>query len=478
MVHFFALMLWVAGGAGLRRRHAAARRRHLRRRRGQRRLRLRAGGAGPSTPPSACATSCPRRARPFAATARSLEIDADRAGRRRPRRCSTAGDRVSADLPRDRGARPAAWTRRCSPARASPSPVGRGRSSSSPARSSSKARGGRSSRPPGRATRLAAIAQLTQVGPAGRRARSPHELDRVVRTVADDRRRRRASPSSASRSAVGSPASDGFLFAIGVTVALVPEGLLPTVTLSLAMGAQRMAGRHALVRRLESVETLGSTTFICTDKTGTLTRNEMTVVEVWTPAGHGSTSPGTGYDPTATLVDRRRRSCRRSRRAGARGRAVLDRPGRAARRPLGRASATRWRRRSTPSPAGSASTSTPTKPPHPVVRRFPFDPRRRRMSVVVGDRLFVKGATGRARSPRCRRRTGRGRGASRRWRAAACGCSPSRPGPPPTSPTTPIARRRRGRPRAARACSGSRTRPARAPRPPSPRAGAPASGSR
>ncbi len=83
----------------------------------------------------------------------------------------------------------------------------------------------------------------------------------------------------------GTPAADGFLFAVGVTVALVPCGLLPTVTLSLAIGAQRMAGRHALVRHLEAVETLGSTTFICTDKTGTLTRNEMAVVEVWTPAG-------------------------------------------------------------------------------------------------------------------------------------------------------------------------------------------------
>ena len=54
-----------------------------------------------------------------------------------------------------------------------------------------------------------------------------------------------------------------------MTVALVPEGLLPTVTLSLAMGAQRIAARRALVRRLDSVETLGSTTFICTDKTST-----------------------------------------------------------------------------------------------------------------------------------------------------------------------------------------------------------------
>jgi len=66
-----------------------------------------------------------------------------------------------------------------------------------------------------------------------------------------------------------------FIFAIGIIVANVPEGLLPTVTLSLAMATQRMARRHALVRHLPSVETLGSATVICTDKTGTLTQNRM-----------------------------------------------------------------------------------------------------------------------------------------------------------------------------------------------------------
>jgi calcium-translocating P-type ATPase len=89
---------------------------------------------------------------------------------------------------------------------------------------------------------------------------------------------------------------EGFLFALGVTVALVPEGLLPTVTLSLAMGARNMASQRALVKRLHAVETLGSVTFICTDKTGTLTRNQMVAVEVWTPVGT-ATITGDGYEP-------------------------------------------------------------------------------------------------------------------------------------------------------------------------------------
>jgi calcium-translocating P-type ATPase len=71
-----------------------------------------------------------------------------------------------------------------------------------------------------------------------------------------------------------------FVFAIGIIVANVPEGLLPTVTLSLAMATQRMAKRNALIRHLPSVEALGSATVICTDKTGTLTQNRMDVIAV------------------------------------------------------------------------------------------------------------------------------------------------------------------------------------------------------
>lgn len=85
--------------------------------------------------------------------------------------------------------------------------------------------------------------------------------------------------------AIGLPFWSNLLFAIGIIVANVPEGLLPTVTLSLAMATQRMARRNALVRNLSAVETLGSTTVICSDKTGTLTQNRMTAKQVYVEGG-------------------------------------------------------------------------------------------------------------------------------------------------------------------------------------------------
>ena len=92
------------------------------------------------------------------------------------------------------------------------------------------------------------------------------------------------------------PKTASFVFAIGIIVANVPEGLLPTVTLALAMGTQRMARRHALIKKLSSVETLGCTTVICTDKTGTLTTNQMTVREMWV-ADRSIDVDGAGYRP-------------------------------------------------------------------------------------------------------------------------------------------------------------------------------------
>lgn len=74
---------------------------------------------------------------------------------------------------------------------------------------------------------------------------------------------------------------DNFIFLIGIIVANVPEGLLATVTVALTITAKRMATKNVLVKNLESVETLGSTSCICSDKTGTLTQNRMTVVGLY-----------------------------------------------------------------------------------------------------------------------------------------------------------------------------------------------------
>ncbi len=86
------------------------------------------------------------------------------------------------------------------------------------------------------------------------------------------------------------------IFAIALIVANVPEGLLPTNALTLSLASQRMARRNALIKNLDSVETLGSVTVICTDKTGTLTRNEMTVKLLWLAGGEQVAISGEGYN--------------------------------------------------------------------------------------------------------------------------------------------------------------------------------------
>ncbi|HET6714148.1 MAG TPA: cation-transporting P-type ATPase [Actinomycetota bacterium] len=240
----------------------------------------------------------------------------------------------------------------------------------------------------GARTRLAEIARLAS-GP------SPvpplvREIRRVVRTISVVAVGVGVSFFGVSL-LLGTEPQNGFLFAVGVTVALVPEALLPTVTLSLAIGAQRMADRNALVRRLESVETLGSTTFVCTDKTGTLTHNELTAVEVWTPRG-SATIEGSGYDPAGRItsddpdvVDAVTRLARAAVRCST-GRVV----------PQGE----RWVALGDPLDAAVDALSRRAgvdpegdRAEHPDVRRFPFDPRRRRMSVVVDHEVFVKGAS-------------------------------------------------------------------------------------
>ncbi|MFZ5477390.1 MAG: cation-translocating P-type ATPase [Myxococcota bacterium] len=101
----------------------------------------------------------------------------------------------------------------------------------------------------------------------------------------------------------GLPLGTTLMIGISQVVSMVPEGLPVAMTIALAVGVQRMARRNAVVRRLAAVETLGCTTVICSDKTGTLTKNEMTVTAVHLPGGRTIRVTGSGYEPVGEFLE-------------------------------------------------------------------------------------------------------------------------------------------------------------------------------
>ncbi|HET6667924.1 MAG TPA: cation-transporting P-type ATPase, partial [Intrasporangium sp.] len=242
----------------------------------------------------------------------------------------------------------------------------------------------------GSRTRLAEIARLTTASlkPVTPLTRGLQQVVRIIATIALGV----GVLFLAISLLVGRPVEDGFVFAIGVTVALVPEALLPTVTLSLAWGAEQMAKRQILVRNLQSVETLGSTTFICTDKTGTLTRNEMAVVEAWTPIGTMCVN-GVGYEPEAQISTW---PTSPGVRVSARDLALA-----AMRCSTGYAVGTAggWHPHGDPTEVALdvfarrlGIDTDADRRDHRAQLRFPFDPRTRRMAVVIDGTAVVKGA--------------------------------------------------------------------------------------
>lgn len=189
-----------------------------------------------------------------------------------------------------------------------------------------------------------------------------------------------------------------FLVAMTLAVAAIPEGLPAVVTIALAFGVKRMAKRNALVRRLASVETLGCATAICTDKTGTLTKNEMTVRSVWA-GGMLFEVTGSGYEPAGAFLSsgkqydpRRFPALMETMKIAAlcNGAKLFQKDG-------------IWQMTGDPTEAALLALSAKggcskesIERDFPLIEELPFDSERKRMSVLRGnagsERLYVKGA--------------------------------------------------------------------------------------
>ena len=169
--------------------------------------------------------------------------------------------------------------------------------------------------------------------------------------------------------AAGLSLADSVVFAVGLLVGNVPEGLLPVITLALAVGVRDLVRQGAVMKRLSAVETLGSTDVICTDKTGTLTENRMRVTALW--SGAGSLALDAPAPPDQVAGGPRLRSRRRWPTATTPGSRLADR---AAIRP-------RWRC-SRPRPRSGSTVDLRHRATQRRVRHFHFDPVLKRMSTV------------------------------------------------------------------------------------------------
>lgn len=204
-----------------------------------------------------------------------------------------------------------------------------------------------------------------------------------------------------------------FLIGVSLAVAAIPEGLPAVVTASLALGVQRMIRRNAIVRRLPSVETLGCATVICTDKTGTLTKNEMTLTRLYMPEGMEIQVTGIGYEPIGafqlankrTVQPREHPDVELALRIGVLCNAaeVVPHEDNQEKRKRQKRSGSAWRVSGDPTEGAllvaglkGGLQREQLERKYPVQLEHPFDPARRRMSVIVRDGRrylsLVKGA--------------------------------------------------------------------------------------